>query len=140
MVDEKKILEALKELDRTPVEDRACAICDSVCNRIGPNEPWHSIRVALEVLFEEWPEFSGDSTYPVPSCQEGQGWRSAFEYAEYFKLIWKGEYGAARQRLLTFCIKTLEDRMEARAIMREAQKRMLDSCIETLERGLENDT
>ncbi len=61
-------------------------------------------------LFTRWPEFSGNSNYPIrwPGDPAGRGQRQAAEDAYYRFPRWTGEYGAARLRLLDFIISELE--------------------------------
>jgi hypothetical protein len=63
----------------------------------------------LSDLFAEWPEFSGSLKYPVPAyCSEYDDAADAFNTAG--AEMWDPDhpYGAARLRLLAFCIETLQ--------------------------------
>ena len=57
----------------------------------------------LHTLFVQWPEFSGNPNYPVraPSGEHPQDY---YWDSKDFEGIWKGDYGAARIRLLDFLI------------------------------------
>ena len=57
----------------------------------------------LRTLFVQWSEFSGDHNYPVraPSGEHPQDYYWDSKDSEG---IWKGDYGAARIRLLDFLI------------------------------------
>ncbi|QMP84034.1 hypothetical protein pphageT12_11 [Pseudomonas phage pphageT12] len=97
-----------------------------ICYHAGVVSFWDELG---EQLFRAWPEFSGDSCYPVP------GGMLAYKAARVpvdlldevpeevpvdlldevpeeadaaFSLFWTGEYGSARIRLLNFCIMQLE--------------------------------
>ena len=55
-----------------------------------------------------WPEFSGDSEYPVPCYMyevDGQ------QIAYLVDALWVGEYGAARRRLAGFIADCLEEEL-----------------------------
>ena len=70
------------------------------------NLPAHARRTSqerLRTLFVQWPEFSGNHNYPVraPSGEHPQDYYWDSKDTEG---IWKGEYGAARIRLLDFLI------------------------------------
>lgn len=54
--------------------------------------------------FEQWPKFSGDISYPVPSTDKSLD--EYHIYCEYNKddRLWTGEYGDLRKELLDFLI------------------------------------
>ena len=58
-------------------------------------------------LAAEWPEYSGFPSYPIrptPYSMTYSGAREGFWAARRNKILWVGEYGAARQSLLDFLI------------------------------------
>ena len=57
----------------------------------------------LRTLFVQWPEFSGNLNYPV-RAPYGEDPESYYWNSKDSKGIWKGDYGAARIRLLDFLI------------------------------------
>jgi hypothetical protein len=68
----------------------------------------------LSGLFAAWPEFSGNILYPVPpSCTKFLNSEQAFDLGEADEM-WNLDhpYGAARLRLLDFCIETLQAQAE----------------------------
>lgn len=60
-------------------------------------------------LFCKWPEYTGCIDYPVPSQHDDVSAEAAFDYAFDTGRMWSGDYGAARMRLLEFCIKELRE-------------------------------
>lgn len=56
----------------------------------------------MEELFQEWPEFSGSWTFPVP-CPKGQALSAAFNGSD----MWSGEYGEKRWSLAEFLLREL---------------------------------
>lgn len=97
----KTLLEALLAI-RDGERDPAHGICHAVEQHAG-------LRVANEnyALMLGWPEHSGDEAYPVPAPIPGRSNSGAY-WACGNK--WVGEYGAARLRLLDWCINELESR------------------------------
>lgn len=61
----------------------------------------------MSAAFPEWPEFSGDLRYPVPyqDCDP----MTVFHGTD---LLWEGEYGGSRKRLLSFLIAELQEKSE----------------------------
>lgn len=61
--------------------------------------------IAKYAVFREWPEFSGDDSYPVP-CPDDIEFCDAVDIFDNTggKDYYRGEYGAARVRLLYFII------------------------------------
>ena len=84
------LLDELKKLKISGPTDVTKGICSNVSDD-------------LAELFEKWPEFTGDSLFPVPHPQYTP-------HDAYMKThdLWIGEYGEARKRLLDFCIAELE--------------------------------
>ena len=82
-----------------------------ICNAVVRGEPSPEIRSGrqelLSDLMEQWPEFSGARTYPVPHPNEKPD--RAFDLAPTGDM-WSPEsaYGAARLRLLDWLIAKLE--------------------------------
>lgn len=98
----KTLLEALRRIQSGEV-DRTVGICWHVDFYAGD----HAGQV-LSNLMQEWPEFSGDPAYPVPSYMLDRTPSQCY-WASHGKK-WEGEYGAARRRLLDWCINELESR------------------------------
>ena len=86
-----------------------------ICNAVARGESSPGVRSGclrlLQDLMEEWPEFSGDSAYPVPHPDKDP--EMAFDHASP-KEMWSPEdaYGAARLRLLDWLIAHLEAETE----------------------------
>lgn len=82
-----------------------------ICNAVTISEPSTEIRSGcldlLSDLMAEWPEFSGDPSYPVPHPDESP--KRAFDHASTGDMWNPGSaYGAARLRLLDWLISKLE--------------------------------
>lgn len=69
-------------------------ICSTVAGHVAGDD-----YAILKLLFNYWPEFSGDNRYPVPhpTMSPSEAFASAGNK-------WAGEYGEARLRLLDFLI------------------------------------
>ena len=86
-----------------------------ICNAVTCGESSPEVRSGcldlLSDLMEEWPEFSGDHSYPVPHPSENP--ERAFDLAST-EDMWNPEsaYGAARLRLLDWLIDQLEAETE----------------------------
>ena len=86
-----------------------------ICNAVVRGAPSPEIRSGrlglLNDLMEEWPEFSGDRSYPVPHPSESPD--RAFDHACAEEMWSPGSaYGAARLRLLDWLIARLEAETE----------------------------
>ena len=57
----------------------------------------------LRTLFAQWPEFSGNHNYPV-RAPSGEYPEDYYWDSKDTEGLWKGDYGAARIRLLDFLI------------------------------------
>lgn len=99
----KTLLEALRAI-RDGQRDSAHGICHAIEHHAG-------VKALNEnyALMTGWPEFSGDEAYPVPSYTPGHNPAKAY-WAASSGDKWAGEYGAARLRLLDWCITELESR------------------------------
>lgn len=86
-----------------------------ICNAVGLGARSPELRsvflILLRGLVEQWPEFSGYPSYPVPHPSESPD--RAFDLASP-KEMWSPEsaYGAARLRLLDWLIAELEAETE----------------------------
>lgn len=58
-------------------------------------------------LYTKWPEYTGKRNYPVPSC-DPLGRLSPVSAFTLAYDMYEGEYGAARMRLLNWCIEELQ--------------------------------
>ena len=82
-----------------------------ICNAVVRGEPSPRTRSGclrlLSDLMEEWPEFSGNISYPVPHPNENPDMAFCLAYP---KDMWSpgSAYGAARLRLLDWLIAKLE--------------------------------
>lgn len=87
-------------------------ICANIDNyeRIYKRVDRESIRYYMSsyliVFYKQWPEWSGCTTFPVPSTDSE--YTEEEMYMEFRGSMWTGEYGAARLRLLDFLIKTVD--------------------------------
>ena len=66
---------------------------------------WSYWRDVNGGIFENWPEFSGNIYYPVPS---GNRILPANDMYTLVHDLWESQYGEARFRLLDFLITSLE--------------------------------
>lgn len=59
-------------------------------------------RKQAKAWMQEWPESTGDSTYPVPAggCDPEGAYDDGLENST----LWVGKYGASRKRLLNYLI------------------------------------
>ena len=71
--------------------------------------------ILLGALFKIWPEYTGDYNFPIksPAYLKSINKNAYFIYNRS-SLMWhpKTIYGAARRRLLAFCISVLEEMVE----------------------------
>lgn len=103
--------QALQEL----VENRKLFVVgfaphNGICSNVLSHVPT-SLREAIEELMEKWPEFSGDSSYPVP-CPHGGDPGLIYEgYMDEMQNMYDhgDKYGQSRQRLVKHLIKALEE-------------------------------
>lgn len=109
----KELLDALRQLrDEGPRNSRE-GICWSVNVSLREAghapEKRHEALALLQDLCQEWPEFSGDQDYPVPSPFQGRYASEAYDLADA-RDMWSelSPYGSARRRLLAFLIAELE--------------------------------
>lgn len=109
----KATLALLKAVDKIPHEERYEGICTlvvKVCeSHISDYDIFHQAVQEIKNAFAEWPEYSGDQTFPVPAPTGYEPpvnrWSNSPNYVAYIGLLrWEGEYGAARQRLLDWLI------------------------------------
>lgn len=106
-----EVLAALERLQHEEHHDGDLGICNSVryatvCSVAEQNS-------ILAALFIKWPEFSGDSKYPVPGF-DGLSPADAFDGASSRGTMWDQatEYGQARMRILEFSIRELRTELE----------------------------
>lgn len=80
-------------------------LCSGICfelRRVSSCKYGYSVfEEELYTLFKNWPEFSGDELYPVPSPSNLLSYEEAYRY---FPLWYTGEYAASRLRLLDYLI------------------------------------
>ena len=86
---------------------RTVGICNLVPSTAGFNKEIHRL---LSKWFEEWPEFSGDNTYPVPSTESDWDAGGMFNFADD---VWIGEYGQLRMELARFIIGKVMDKVDS---------------------------
>lgn len=55
-------------------------------------------------LFEQWPKFSGDLSFPVPDPDDKLGHSNVYHMGSDDYILWTGEYGNLRKELLDFLI------------------------------------
>lgn len=90
-----------------------CAILDSQVGNLERKSGGLASRIkvfdVLYPLFSSWGEFSGDIYYPI-SCGDYDSWPEDDSGLRREYLWERGEYAAARRRLLDHCIQELEAR------------------------------
>lgn len=104
----KALIEHLRGLgtgEITPLWGGAFGICDELVNLhkrgcISSSEMQHCSR-----LMQDWPEFSGDPEFPVPSADSQLNEEGAFLDSEN---LWSGKYGDNRKQLCLWLADQLE--------------------------------
>lgn len=105
------LIDALVDLYQRGPRYRDLGICSHVGQYIeGLDLPYEEAckrfagaEALMEELFQEWPEFSGSVTYPVPG-DVGESQSAAFYTT---KDLWVGDYGEKRWALAEFMLRTL---------------------------------
>lgn len=105
-----KVFEALGQVKDGKIAEYQFGICynvEEILRNCGDRIAWAENQ---DECFEAWPEHSGDSDYPVPSCSELHP-RSIYIRCDGDD-FWNPEhpYGAARLRLLDHCIEWFKSR------------------------------
>lgn len=96
---ERQVLEALEEL--ASELDAGKALRTGICNFVkSRTEEESAAEEVMGRLFREWPEYSGNVSYPVPGI-----------YWKWDRWSKRTKYGQARRRLLAFMIKTLREEL-----------------------------
>lgn len=101
MSERKKLLDFLESLDEDWLAENEdaglCGLCEEAVGK--------SVKLLYE-LMDRWPEHSGDSNFPVPHFLYTP--QTAYFEASFAEM-WSREYpyGAARWRLVEFCIEEL---------------------------------
>lgn len=102
---EQRLLAALIKIKQDGPKDLNCGICSNAQELVDPYEcsdggmAYHLIS-AYSV---EWPKFSGDKLYPIPS-PTGNDPMDEYDYSDD---LWTGAYGELRYELLDFLINEL---------------------------------
>lgn len=103
------LLEALKEVQRRAIMHRegvhtkgAFSCASGICYHLRRVSAGLYDSATIRPMFKQWPGYSGDPVYPVPSPGRG----SAMRAYETTRDVWVGEYGADRMELLAFLIAT----------------------------------
>lgn len=101
------LLEALRELPPHPDSgSRSLGICAYLEERIPDFYVLPGgARAIFCSLYVQWPLYSGDMVYPVPSAEEGQLPQAAYYLSGD---MWAGDYGELRMQLVRWCIEQLE--------------------------------
>lgn len=104
------LLEALKSIDVEDISDMGiCGMVEDYLEDLGYDEPNSLVQEQLQPIFPLWPEFSGDIRFPVPAPENYGSPENYFFVADEYEMWSKTHpYGAARRRLLEFCINQLE--------------------------------
>lgn len=110
------LLEALTDIQQGLSAGAApsVGICNAVRARLSvevrrmDNPCWMTL---LTKLAADWPEYSGDSMYPVPANTPGFSASTIYPQMKAAGLLWdRGhQYGRARRRLLAFMIQKLNE-------------------------------
>ena len=110
-IKERKLLTAiLEDIKYRGPRMRQSGICGNVTLlaellHVDDSAVWSYWAGVRQDIFKQWPEFSGDSTYPVPS---GDRILPANDMYTLVHDLWENQYGEARFRLLEFLITSLE--------------------------------
>lgn len=106
------LLNVLKDLRvRVEIDPRASdlrSICAHISDVKRPDGvDYFAVDKIVHDLFQAWPEFSGHRSFPVPHPTGGRV-MSIYYLAASHDMMWVGEYGASRKRLLNYMIEQLE--------------------------------
>ena len=103
------LLEALKEVQRRAIMHRAgvqfpdyFSSPAGICHNLRRVSDGRYNDDAIRGMFKQWPHYSGDLIYPVPSPGRGSAMRAYDRRPD----LWVGPYGASRMDLLAFLIAT----------------------------------
>lgn len=99
------LLENLRHIKNHGPSEHYWGICMNLC-AIPGHTPGDGERA--DELMQQWPEYSGDASYPVPSGQADVSADRAYYNAGQARWSADTPYGAARLRLLDFMIAKLE--------------------------------
>ena len=112
------VLDALNSIDPDKVEEEV-GICDLVKEYLSNHSQLNYGQVKSLIdgmfrpLFVEWPEYSGNQVFPVPSPVDHINERDYYMLASTAAMWSKDSpYGASRRRLLTFLITFLITELE----------------------------
>ena len=97
-----------------------CGLCHSIDVWLSASEGGDYYRVLVrcrvrnlfDVLYKQWPEFSGCLIYPVP-CPDGGCPEKAFDYNE--GSMYTGSYGESRLRLADFVVEQCDLELNRRS-------------------------
>lgn len=100
------------------VKKAALSVGDSVCCLNKETGICHNLKQVIgyisydivPVYAHGWPEHSGCRDYPVPNPS-----------ADCFANVWRGEYGAARLRLLDYLIKRMEELGDSEIVLGDGE-------------------
>ena len=99
----KAMADRLQELADGAEPADPLGICYNIANEFG-----HDSLNLIKEEFCDWPEFSGDSHYPVPAPEHRLA--TPKDYFEFMGFdLWSGEYGAARRRLCGFLAQKIRE-------------------------------
>lgn len=100
-----KLKEAVSNKDEN-IFHPCTGICANVSSIASDSVPSGYTRVVMERVFVDWPLYSGDMKYPVPSPEYSP--HDAYSEAGGTDRMWySGEYAENRMKLLDFCINRL---------------------------------
>lgn len=101
-----KVQAMAMEYRRTGKPERGFVTMNGICSHVEDLMPGRfpgSVRRMLREMMEEWPEYSGRASYPVPSPEGFEG-DAVDAYIAITLPKWSGEYGDSRMRLLDWLI------------------------------------
>ena len=79
---------------------------ESIYKKVDRKSTRYYMSSYLTVFYKQWPEWSGCTTFPVPSTDSE--YTEEEMYMEFRGSMWIREYGAARLRLLDYLIQRVE--------------------------------
>jgi hypothetical protein len=110
------LLSILKETQGNPKSHfREQGICSLVLDKIGRHDASLSekfaIKKLLDVLFEQWPKYSGNSIYPIPGPNDLISASTAFNFTDD---MWNhlDPYCKSRIECVEWMISILKERMD----------------------------
>lgn len=102
-----RLLMALKKVVTYRQTGICCQVNDNLTSEDISLEDLRDIRKDLDRRFLTWPEWSGNTRYPVPASPGNMDKvraEMAYWHAAHTGILWEGTYGIQRKNLLNYLI------------------------------------